>query len=112
VGIQYFESPHKEVSSELCGIIMQWLGDQDKATICLTRMDHNFKVSSRGTRRLVDKDGLDLSVAMRDAAASVGGVGGGHNIASGATVPLGKDIDFIQALDEIVAGQMNRISAK
>ena len=112
VGIQYFESPHKEVSSELCGIIMQWLGDQDKATICLTRMDHNFKVSSRGTRRLVDKDGLDLSVAMRDAAASVGGVGGGHNIASGATVPLGKDIDFIQALDEIVAGQMKRTSAK
>jgi len=111
-GIQYFESPQKEVSSELCGIIMQWVGDHDKATICLTRMDKEFKVSSRGTRKLVDQDGLDLSVAMRDAAASVGGVGGGHNIASGATVPLGKDIDFIQALDEIVSKQMKRTIAK
>jgi len=46
------------------------------------------------------------------AAASVGGVGGGHNIASGATVPLGKDIDFIQALDEIVSKQMKRTIAK
>jgi single-stranded-DNA-specific exonuclease len=111
-GIQYFESPHKEVSSELCGIVMQWVGDQDKATICLTRLDKEYKVSSRGTRRLVDKEGLDLSVALRDAAAAVGGVGGGHNIASGATVPLGRDIDFVQALDEIVAQQMNRTSAK
>jgi RecJ-like exonuclease len=110
--IQHFESPHKEVSSELCGLVMQWIGDQDKATICLTRMDREFKVSSRGTRKLVDKDGLDLSVAMRDAAASVGGVGGGHNIASGATIPLGKDIDFLQALDAIIAKQMNRVSAK
>lgn len=112
VAIQHFESPHREVSSELCGLVMQWVGDQDKATICLTRMDREFKVSSRGTRKLVDKDGLDLSVAMRDAAASVGGVGGGHNIASGATIPLGKDIDFLQALDSIVAKQMNRVSAR
>ncbi len=112
VAIQHFESPHREVSSELCGLVMQWVGDQDKATICLTRMDKEFKVSSRGTRKLVDMDGLDLSVAMRDAAASVGGVGGGHNIASGATIPLGKDIDFLQALDAIIAKQMNRVSAK
>ncbi len=112
IAIQHFESPHKEVSSELCGLVMQWVGDQDKATICLTRMDKEFKVSSRGTRMLVDKDGLDLSVAMRDAAATVGGVGGGHNIASGATIPLGKDIDFLQALDAIIAKQMNRVSAK
>ena len=112
VAIQHFESPHKEVSSELCGLVMQWVGDQDKATICLTRMDKEFKVSSRGTRKLVDMDGLDLSVAMRDAAASVGGVGGGHNIASGATIPLGKDIDFLQSLDAIIAKQMNRVIAK
>ena len=112
IAIQHFESPHKEVSSELCGLVMQWVGDQDKATICLTRMDREFKVSSRGTRKLVDKDGLDLSVAMSDAAASVGGVGGGHNIASGATVPLGKEIDFLQALDAIISKQMNRVSAR
>jgi len=75
-------------------------------------MDMEIKVSARGTRRLVDERGLDLSVAMRDAAASVGGVGGGHNIAAGATIPLGKDIDFLQALDSIVARQMERVSAK
>ncbi|HOE52309.1 MAG TPA: DHH family phosphoesterase [Methanomassiliicoccales archaeon] len=110
--VQHFESPYREVSSELCGLVMQWVGDQDKATVCLTRMDMEIKVSARGTRRLVDERGLDLSVAMRDAAASVGGVGGGHNIAAGATIPLGKDIDFLQALDSIVARQMERVSAK
>lgn len=112
VAIQYFESPFKEVSSELCGLVMQWVGDQDKATVCLTRMDKEIKVSSRGNRRLVDKEGLDLSVAMREAAASVGGVGGGHNIASGATIPIGKEKDFLQALDTIIAKQMGRVNAK
>jgi nanoRNase/pAp phosphatase (c-di-AMP/oligoRNAs hydrolase) len=43
---------------------------------------------------------------LRQAAAEVGGNGGGHNIASGATVPKGKEEKFLTLVDAIVAGQL------
>ena len=68
---------------------------------------HNFsKVSARGTREMISK-GLDLSVAMQKAADAVGGVGGGHNIASGASVPKEMEKEFIRIVDMIIGGQLN-----
>ena len=63
------------------------------------------KASARGTKELVEK-GLDLSAAMRRASESVGGTGGGHNIAAGATIPPGKEADFLAEIDRIVTAQM------
>ncbi|MBU0624203.1 MAG: DHH family phosphoesterase [Candidatus Thermoplasmatota archaeon] len=63
------------------------------------------KASSRGTQDLVAR-GLDLSVAIRKAAEKVGGVGGGHNIAAGATIPADKRDEFLSGLDEIVGSQI------
>jgi len=63
------------------------------------------KASSRGTQDLVAR-GLDLSVAIRKAAEKVGGVGGGHNIAAGATIPADKRDEFLSDLDEIVGSQI------
>ncbi len=65
------------------------------------------KVSSRGTQELVSK-GMDLSVAMREVAEKVGGVGGGHNIAAGATIPSAMKDEFLRALDELVGAQLGR----
>ena len=65
------------------------------------------KVSSRGTQDLVAK-GMDLSKAMRSAAEHVGGVGGGHNIAAGATIPSDRREEFLQLLDETVGSQLGR----
>jgi len=65
----------------------------------------DVKVSARGTGPLVAR-GLDLSVVMAEASASVGGDGGGHDIAAGATVPAGAEEAFVAAVDEIVAGQL------
>jgi dTDP-L-rhamnose 4-epimerase len=42
--------------------------------------------------RIVEK-GLNLSLAMKKAALALNGVGGGHNIAAGATIPKGKEED-------------------
>ena len=64
-----------------------------------------LKASARGTQGLVSK-GMDLSKAMRSAAEKVGGVGGGHNIAAGATIPKGRRDDFLDALDKIVGAQL------
>ena len=63
------------------------------------------KASARGTKELVER-GLDLSSAMRRASESVGGTGGGHNIAAGATIPPGKEADFLAEIDRIVSAQM------
>lgn len=63
------------------------------------------KASARGTKELVER-GLDLSSAMRRASESVGGTGGGHNIAAGATIPPGKEADFLAEIDRIVSAQL------
>jgi RecJ-like exonuclease len=64
-----------------------------------------IKASSRGTQDLISK-GLDLSVAIRAAAEKVGGIGGGHNIAAGATIPLDRRDEFLTILDGIVGSQL------
>ncbi len=67
------------------------------------------KVSGRGTRDLVD-EGLDLAKAMTEAASKVGGIGGGHNVAAGASIPAGTEEEFLDTLDDIVAGQVPRLA--
>jgi len=80
--------------------------DADRPIIAFARKnDEETKVSSRGTGALV-REGLDLSVVMGEAARSVGGDGGGHDIAAGATVPKGKESAFVAAADEIVGEQL------
>jgi single-stranded-DNA-specific exonuclease len=64
-----------------------------------------MKASARGTQDLVAR-GMDLSVAMRASAEKVGGVGGGHNIAAGATIPSDKRDEFLTLLDDIVGSQL------
>jgi len=76
-----------------------------KPIVALARKnDEETKVSARGTGTLV-REGLDLSAVMGEAARSVGGDGGGHDIAAGATVPAGEEQAFVDAADDIVADQ-------
>ena len=67
--------------------------------------DEEVKVSARGTPSLT-RQGLDLSVAMREASQAVGGDGGGHNVAAGATIPKGTEEEFVARADEIVGEQL------
>jgi len=68
--------------------------------------DEHVKVSARGTHHLV-RDGLDLSVVMRDASRAVGGDGGGHDVAAGATIPRGEREAFVAEADRIVGDQLD-----
>lgn len=72
--------------------------------ICINESEGILKVSARGTRELVSK-GLDLSFALREAAKAVGGNGGGHNVASGASIPLGSEEVFLSVADRIIGDQ-------
>ena len=63
------------------------------------------EVSARADRSLVRK-GLDLASIMKIASEMVGGYGGGHNIAAGATIPRGKEEVFLEAVDDLVIAQL------
>lgn len=65
----------------------------------------NIKVSARATRELVLK-GLDLSIAIRIASEKVGGSGGGHRIAAGASIPIGKEQEFLDAIEALISSQL------
>jgi len=78
----------------------------DKPIVAFARKnDEETKVSARGSGVLV-RQGLDLSVVMREASQSVGGDGGGHDVAAGATVPAGEEAAFIAAADDVLEGQI------
>jgi len=66
--------------------------------------DNKVKVSARGNQAMLGR-GLDLSKAMKSAAAQVGGIGGGHDIAAGATIPHGTEKEFLAELDRVVGEQ-------
>ncbi len=102
--LQYFISTNPSLSGVLAGLTMQFVGDCDKPTIALSMHGDKVRVSSRANFRLVEK-GVDLAVALREAAATVGGQGGGHAVASGATIAKGKEEVFLQKLDEIIGQQ-------
>ena len=63
------------------------------------------KASARATQNLVDR-GLDLGVALTRAAKELNGVGGGHNIAAGATIPKGKEEKFLELVEKQIRDQL------
>ncbi len=77
----------------------------DKVFIALNQVEDKIKISSRGTRKLV-ASGLDLAAAMREASTEVGGIGGGHDVAAGATIPKGTAMKFIDLVDSIIERQL------
>ena len=63
------------------------------------------KVSARGTEELVEK-GLNLSQAMKKAASALDSIGGGHDIAAGATIPKGTEEEFLDLLEKEIKTQL------
>ncbi len=70
------------------------------------KSDTEVKASARATQQLIEK-GLDLSVIMQKAASEVNGIGGGHNIAAGATIPKGKEEAFLHAFEKEAKNQLS-----
>ncbi len=81
----------------------------DKPFFTLNEVEGIIRISGRGTRKLVEA-GLDLAAAMREASQIVGGMGGGHDVASGATIPKGTAKKFIDLIDPIIEKQLKKKS--
>jgi single-stranded DNA-specific DHH superfamily exonuclease len=103
--IRYLKRENMEAGSVVSGLGIRYLYT-DMPLITLNHKDDMVKISARGTKPLISR-GLDLSVAMRKAAEAVGGAGGGHTIASGASIPPGAEERFLALLDEIVGEQLH-----
>jgi len=59
--------------------------------------DGNIKMSARS-----DEDNVNLQEIVSQASKEVGGEGGGHKGASGATIPAGKEETFINCIEKIM----------
>ncbi len=91
----------------VCGMALDGLGlRRDLVMVGLAWTDDGrSKASARAPNELQAR-GIDLSVAMRDAAAAFGGQGGGHKGAAGATIPREAEASFLALLDATVAAQI------
>jgi len=104
--LRWFESPETPLAGTQAGLAMNYLLPSDRPVFVFSDGgDQPTKVSARGLDRLVAR-GLDLAGVCRIAASEVGGEGGGHRVASGATIPPGARERFLAAADRELAVQL------
>jgi len=108
--IRYLKMEKMEAGAVVSGLGIRYLF-ADLPLITLNHKDEMVKISARGTKPLIAR-GLDLSVALKTAAEAVGGEGGGHTIASGASIPPGMEDKFLSLVDEIVGSQLHKDTAE
>lgn len=103
--VQWFESPETTLAGTQAGLAMNYLLDANRPVLVFSNGSDSIKVSGRATLWLVGR-GLDLAVCLRESAAAVGGEGGGHRVASGATIPLGTRDRFLDEANRRIAVQL------
>lgn len=105
--VRYFDSGDA-IRDTVVGIVAGMLlgdGNSDMPMIAFADSDDGKKVSARADRSLVAR-GLDLSFVMATAANHVGGNGGGHAVAAGATIPADSVEKFLDAVEDIIMAQL------
>nr|WP_300979776.1 DHH family phosphoesterase [Methanomethylovorans sp.] len=108
--LQYFDAgPNikETIIGIVAGMSTSVVADRDYPIIAFADAEGGVKVSARGTQDLVRK-GLNLSEALAIVSAEVGGAGGGHDIAAGATIPQKSKDEFIRKLDLTIGKQISK----
>jgi single-stranded DNA-specific DHH superfamily exonuclease len=111
----YFFVQERGVTGVLAGIAADYLYT-GKVMVVLNTQERveevktaETKISARSNKKLLAiSKGIDLAQAMEKASREVGGVGGGHPVAAGASIPSGSEEQFLTALDRIVGEQMKK----
>ncbi len=108
--LEYFHAGDR-INENIVGIVASMLLNEDKEELPIIAFansdDGNIKVSVRSPRSLISK-GVDFSVIMKEASKKVGGSGGGHNIAAGASIPRGSESEFLDIVEEMIRKQLER----
>jgi len=114
--LQYFHAGNG-IRDTIVGIVANMLLNSEDVSSDLpligfaNKGQGEVKVSARGTEELVEK-GLNLSKAMKKAAAVLDSVGGGHDIAAGATIPKGSEEEFLEILEKEIKSQLSSSKAE
>ncbi len=108
--IQYFDAGDT-IRDTVVGIAASMALNQNGASknlpiIAFAKAEDGIKVSGRATRDLVAR-GLDLAAIMQVASKAVGGQGGGHHAAAGATIPPGTEERFLEIANRMVREQLH-----
>ncbi len=109
--LQYFHAADK-IRDTVVGIAASMALNRDNSAkdlpiIGFAKAEDGIKVSARTTRELVAR-GLDLAAIMQAASKAVGGQGGGHHAAAGATIPPGTEGKFLEIANRMVREQLGR----
>jgi len=108
--IQYFDAG-SQIKETIVGIIAGMsstiVENRNLPIIAFAKTEGGIKVSARGTQDLIRR-GVNLSEAMSTVSAEVGGAGGGHDIAAGATIPENVKEEFARKLDLFIGEQLRR----
>ncbi|MDI6707491.1 MAG: DHH family phosphoesterase [Candidatus Thermoplasmatota archaeon] len=103
--VQYFRCNNPSLAGVVAGIGISYLLDKGKPVIAFSPSNGKLKISARGSKELIIK-GLDLAAALKKSSEAVGGHGGGHAIAAGATIAEHKLNEFLKILAEIIERQL------
>ncbi|MDC7951599.1 DHH family phosphoesterase [Methanomassiliicoccaceae archaeon COG_1] len=108
--VQYFDAG-SEVRETVVGIVAGMVLNSEDAdpgmpVIAFADAEDGVKVSVRAPKALVDR-GLDLSDVMKEASKRVGGLGGGHSVAAGATIPPDRKGVFLDEVEDLVRTALN-----
>ncbi len=101
--LQYFTLGQETLGGTIAGLSLKYLPqvDRSKPIFSLSTKEKKIHISGRTTHPLVQR-GMDLASALRTAAQAVGGQGGGHPIAAGASIPVGTEKEFLATLDATI----------
>jgi RecJ-like exonuclease len=102
---RYFYSNDSSLGGVIAGIAANFLTDNKKPLFSIVKNQGELHISCRGNQYLIRK-GLDLGIAMKKVARNLGGQGGGHAIASGATIELSREEEFLKMVDDIITKQI------
>ncbi|UYZ39996.1 MAG: DHHA1 domain-containing protein [Candidatus Methanospirare jalkutatii] len=103
--LYYFFVRERGITGVLAGILARYIF-VDKPVVVLNTIgkpENETKISARCGTLL--KGVVDLSTAVSVAALKVGGFGGGHPSAAGASIPAGTEKAFIEEVNRIVSEQ-------
>ena len=97
----------EKIIGTISSILISGLPNVEKPLIAYANVSDEglAKISGRTTDLGVHK-GVNLGEVMRVASEKFAGKGGGHNIAAGGQVPIGKAEEFVKVADELVGKQL------
>ena len=107
--IQYFggEGIRSNVVGTIAGMILSY-GDWRKPIIAFTQVsdeNEDLKISLRCSK-LLAYDGIHFGSIIREVAQSLGGNGGGHDVACGAYIHKDKKDEFLNLMNEKLEGKL------